>query len=282
VKRSFGHYGVILLFLLLASGCTGVALHATSSLVPDLTRTFFEECDLKLAQESLPAQLKLMEGLLKGAPTNTAFLTALSMGFTGYAMLFVEEEDPHRASRLYLRARTYGLRAIGTEGPAQQGLRARLKTVDKEALAPLFWATMSWYGWINLNLDDPEALAEMGTAQACLDRIMEIDPDYFFGAPYLLAGSMLAARPQMLGGDAKKAKEYFSRAMAVSHGTFFLAPYYYAKYYAVRAQDRALFIDLLSGVAQGQPDHLKEVCLINAAIQKQAEGLITKADDLFF
>ena len=77
-----------------------MAIHATSSLIPNLTRAFFEECDLDLARQSLPAQLKLMEGLLKDAPQNREILTALCMGFTGYAMLFVEEEDPERASGL--------------------------------------------------------------------------------------------------------------------------------------------------------------------------------------
>jgi tetratricopeptide (TPR) repeat protein len=282
MKRLCWHRLGILFSLLLLNGCTGVALNVASSLVPNLTGAFFEECDLELARQSLPAQLKLMEGLLKGTPENTAFLTALSMGFTGYAMLFVEDEAPGRASRLYLRARAYGLKAIGVHEPTPQTIQARLKTIDQDTLAPLFWVAMSWHGWINLNLDDPAALGQLGAAQACLERVLEIEPNYFYGAPYLLAGSMLAARPQMLGGDADRAKDCFSRAMAVSNGAFFLAPYYYARYYAVRVQDRKLFLDLLSGIVNGRADQLKEVCLINTAIQEKAQGLIEKADDLFF
>jgi len=268
--------------LLWLCGCTGVALHATSSLVPGLTRAFFEECDVELAKESLPAQLKLMEGLLTKAPNNREFLTARCMGFAGYAMLFVEEEDPERASRLYERARRYGLRAIGMEGATNQELQARVKHVAQGQIEPLFWVTMSWHAWINLNLDKPAALAELSTAQACLDRVMEIDPDFFFGAPYLLAGSMLAARPQMLGGDAARAKAFFSKAMAVSDGAFFLTPYYYAQYYAVRVQDKALFLGLIRKVEEGRPDRLKEACLINTAVQRKMKALRERVDDLFF
>jgi len=282
MKRSPLHLLVIGLTLLFLSGCTRLALHAASSLVPDLTGVFFEECDVELARQSLPAQLKLMEGLLKKAPKNKEFLTALCMGYTGYAMLFVEEEDPERASGLYQRARMYGLRAIGMEEPTHQAIQDRLKKIDAEHIEPLFWIAMSWNGWINLNLDKPAALGELSTAQACLDRVMEIDPGYLFGTPYLISGSMLAARPGMLGGDAAMAKDYFSRAMAASDGAFFLAPYYYAKYYAVRVQDKALFLDLIRRVEQGRPDQLKEVCLINAAVQQKIKGLKETTDELFF
>jgi hypothetical protein len=85
-----------------------------------------------------------------------------------------------------------------------------------------------------------------------------------------------------LGGDAARAKDYFSRAMAASDGGFLLAPYYYAKYYAVRVQDKALFLDLIRRVEQGRPDQLKEVCLINVAMQQKVKRLKAQADELFF
>ena len=270
------------LLILLMTGCTRLALNATSSLIPNLTRAFFEECDLELAKQSLPAELKLMEGLLKNAPQNKEILTALCMGFTGYAMLFVEEEDPERASRLYLRARRYGLRAMDMENLDHQAVLARLGTIDKERIEPLFWVTMSWNGWINLNLDKPTALGELSAAQECLNRVIEIDPEYFYGSPYIINGSMLAARPKILGGNAAKAKEFFTKAMATTNGKFFLAQYYYAKYYAVRVQDKELFLGLIEEVEQAPLDQLKEACLINSAIKEKMKGLKEMADELFF
>jgi hypothetical protein len=86
----------------------------------------------------------------------------------------------------------------------------------------------------------------------------------------------------MLGGDATQAKDCFSKAMAASNGQFFLAPYYYAKYYAVRVQDKALFLDLIRKVESGQPDRLREVCLINTAVQQKVKRLKKLTDELFF
>ncbi len=282
MKKTSRSLFAIVLLMLLMTGCMRLALNASSSLIPNLTRAFFEECDLQLAEQSLPAELKLMEGLLKNAPQNKEILTALCMGFTGYAMLFVEEEDPERASRLYLRARGYGLKAIGMENPDHEVIVARLSLMDKDQIEPLFWVTMSWNGWINLNLDKPAALGDLSTAQECLRRVMEINPEYFYGSPYIINGSMLAAMPTILGGDAAKAKEFFTKALAVSNGKFFLAQYYYAKYYAVRIQDKELFLSLIKEVERAPADQLKEACLINSAIKEKMRGLKEMADELFF
>jgi len=283
MNRATNNLFIAVLLVLLMTGCARQAINATSSLIPNLTRAFFEECDLELARQSLPAELKLMEGLLKNAPQNKELLTALSMGFTGYAMLFVEEQNPERASRLYLRARRYGLKAIGIEEDAtRQAISSRLSTIDNERIKPLFWVTMSWNGWINLNLDKPSALGELTAAQECLKRVMEINPEYFYGSPYIISGTMLAARPKILGGDAVKAKEFFTKAMAASNGKFLLAQYYYAKYYAVRVQDKELFLNLIEEVEQAPLDLLKEACLINSAIKERMKGLKEMADELFF
>jgi hypothetical protein len=229
-----------------------------------------------------------MEGLLKNDPQNKQLLTALCMGFTGYSMLFVEEKDPERASQLYLRARNYGLRALGRRdsflkqsGLDAQDIRARLKTFGEREIEILFYTTMSWQAWINLNLDKPAALAQMVMAQACLERILEVNPDYFYGAPCVLMGTILAARPGVIGGDADKAKRYFDKAMQVSEGKFYFVHYYFARYYAVRIQDRRLFRALIQVVMQGNPSELKEVCLINTAMKKKARKLLEMTEDLF-
>ena len=72
----------------IANGLCKVGIHFSSSLIPNLNQAFFEECDTDLAKQSLPADLKLMEGILKSDLNNKQLLTALCMGFTGCAMLW--------------------------------------------------------------------------------------------------------------------------------------------------------------------------------------------------
>ena len=288
IKKIYRILTVILLFLPIITGCVKLVTGFSPTLIPNLTKTFFEECDTELARLSLPADLKLLEGLLRNDPQNKQLLTALCMGFTGYSMLFVEEKDPQRASQLYLRARNYGLGALGRKGSflKQPGLnvreiRARLKIFGEREIETLFYTTMSWNAWINLNLDKPAAIAQMVMAQACLERILEVNPGYFYGAPCVLMGTILAATPGVIGGDADKAKVYFEKAMKVSEGKFYFVHYYFARYYAVRIQDRRLFQELVQVVVQGNPSELKEVCLINTVMKQKAMKLLEMTEDLF-
>jgi tetratricopeptide (TPR) repeat protein len=271
-----------------SSGCMRMALRASPSLFPNLAATIFEECDLQLAKASIPPNLKLLEGLLKNDPDNRKILTTLSMGFAGYALLFVEPQNPERASALYLRALEYGIRSLGDKGAplrnrdaGPEPLRGALKNMDRSDLEPLFWTTLSWNAWINLNLDKPSALAQVSAAEACLKRVLELDDHFFYSAPHILMGASLAARPPLFGGNPEKARIHFEQAMQQTDRKFFLAQVYFAKYYAVRVQDRELFTRTLAEVVQGNPREIPEVCLINRVMQRRAQDLATQAEDLF-
>jgi tetratricopeptide (TPR) repeat protein len=279
----------IIAMALMVQGCVGLALQTTPSLIPNLSQAVFEECDMELARASMPADLKLMEGLLKSAPQNTQLLTALSMGFTGYGLLFLEDVDPERASKLYLRAKAYAMEALGDAGKRLQEAtlnleqaRIILQNVGRDAVEPLFWATLAWNGWVNLNLDNPSALAQMGVAQACIERLLEIEPSYLYGTAHVLMGTILAAKPTILGGDAAAAKAHFDKAMEISKGTFLLTPYYYARYYAVKAQDKKLFSRLLDEAVAQPAEELRDVCLLNTIMKEKAGALLGRMDEFFY
>ena len=271
------------------TGCLKFALRVSPSLFPNIAASVFEECDLELAENAIPANLVLMEGLLKNDPWNKQLLTTLSIGFNGYSMLFVEDDNPDRASKLYLRARDYGISSLGNKGVGMKNpgikiedLQVKLKAMGKKEFEALFWTAISWNAWINLNLDKPAALAQLGLSQACLERVMEIDPNYLHGLPYILKGVSLSARPKMFGGDVKQARNYFEKALELSDRKFFLAQYYFARYYAVMAQDKQIFFKLIQEIINENPYELKDVCLLNRAVQLKAKRLKKVADEFFF
>jgi hypothetical protein len=209
------------------------------------------------------------------------------MGFTGYSLLFVEEEDPARASRLYERAREYGLQALGdrklseSDNGGPEAVEVSSKEMGQDAMEPLFWYTMAWIAWINLNLDKPIALSHLGATQRLTERLIVIDGSYMHGLPHVLLGTTLAALPPLLGGKPDQAKEHFEKALTLSQGRFFLVQYYYARYYAVRVQNRALFMHLIDEIQSGSPKGVEDVCLINAVVQQKAQELREHVDDLF-
>ena len=277
-----------LLFFFFVTACMPFALRLSPSLFENLAAALFEECDPEIAETAIPSNLKLLEGLLKNDPTNRDILATLSMGYAGYGLLFVEPHDPERASRVYVRALNYGLQALGNEGQelrdqgaSMDDIQRALIALDNRDFKALFWATLSWNAWINLNLDKPEALAQLAASQACLKKVMELDARYFYGLPHILAGVGLSARPPLLGGNPEKARTHFQEALKWGQRKFFLAQYYFARYYAVRVQDKGLFLKLLREILDGSPQELKEACLINTIIQREAAKLIRETDELF-
>ena len=112
--------------------------------------------------------------------------------------------------------------------------------------------------------------------------MIELNGDYQYGLPYIMMGASLSFRPQMLGGDPERAKDNFDKALDLSGRRFFLAQYYYARYYATRVQDIDLFNSLLDEIIQGDSDGIRDMCLINSVIQEKAMELKEKAEELFF
>ena len=288
-KRIALHFILSGLLLFSFFGCMKFALRSSPALLQNFSDTIFEECDLGLAGDAIPANLKLMEGLLKADPNNEKVLTILSMGFSGYAMLYLENDEPERASQLYLRARQYGIRALGSKGKALEeagsnveAVKAVLERTGKEAFEALFWTTVAWNAWININLDKPAAFAQLAASKACLEKVLDMDDRYFYGFPHILMGTTMAAAPPMLGGNVQGAKSHFEKALAVGNRKFFPAQYYYARYFAPREQDKTLFFELLQEITEGDPEGLRDVCLINTVMKSRADELREMTDDLFF
>ena len=289
MKRIIPIFVLTGLYLVLLSGCMRAALRMSPTLFPNFAAAIFEECDPALAKDAIPANLKLLEGLLKNDPENKRILTTLSMGFSGYSMLFLEEEEPERASEFYLRAMKYSLRSLGSKGRTLENagsktadIQKTLQGIGKKDYDAFFWTAVALNAWINLNLDKPAALAQLGLSQAYLKRVLEIDGNYLHGFPYILMGVTLAARPRMFGGNIQQAKFNFEKALSLSDGKFLLVHYYYARYYAPRAQDKDLFLELIDEMINGNPRDLPDVCLINTMIQDRAIELKAMADELFF
>ncbi|HDG96671.1 MAG TPA: hypothetical protein ENG73_00645 [Desulfobacterales bacterium] len=277
-----GNLALLAIFMALTAGCIRLALRMSPSVFDNFSVTLLKECDPELAKDALPGQLKLAETFLKEDPRNRKILESLCMGYAGYALLFVEQFDPKRASRLYYRALGYGLRAmgikdIGIKMPSSAMILQKLKLA---APSTAFWTSVAWLRWINLNLDNPTALAQSPLAQACLEYVIKTQPDYFYGASYAVMGSVLASKASGLGGELASAKRFFENALNISKGKLYLVQFLYARYYAVAKQDRRLFSTLLLSILDGRTGS-EDVCLINQVIKRWAKKLLENIDDFF-
>ena len=132
-----------------------------------------------------------------------------------------------------------------------------------------------------LQLEDPDAIADLPTVGAMMEWVRDREPTYFYGGPYLYFGTYFGSLPPTLGGRPELAKENFERAIAVSQGKFLMTYVLYAKTYAVETQNEGLFQDLLNRVVSSSVDVLPEQRLANAVAKKRARELLAGKDQYF-
>jgi hypothetical protein len=266
----------LLLLLPLAAGLCACSLNrtaarVTSDVIDAGLPSVFSQADPQYVKDALPANLQLMEILIKNDPCNKALLVNAAQGFCGYALMFLEDETPERASVFYAKGEAYSARALKGLTPE----KAKKKDVPQ-----LFWNTFCKALYININRDKPEAVAELPTLEPAIDRLLALDPAYYYNGPRSLKGAYYSIRPRMFGGDPDKAKAYFDLALKDAGAGFLLNRFMYAKMAAVAAQDAELFERLLGSVLEAEtPDG--DARLANEVAKLKSKKLLEKKDELF-
>lgn len=235
-----------------------------------------------------PAYLMLIDGLIEAYPENRGLLTAGCRAYLSYTSSFVEETDLDQATALYVKARNYGFRALSDKGDFRKAVAGNLdefivflQQYSRKDVPALFYTASSWVKWIDLNLDNLEALAEMPMLEAAMQRILELDSEFYYGSPHLLMGAYLAAKPAMIGGNMNEAKEHFDRALALAEGKVLMAKVLFAEHYARRVRDRTLFEETLQQVLAAPVDEVPELTLSNVMAQEKARRMLEQADEYF-
>jgi TRAP transporter T-component len=246
------------------------------------------ETDLVLAASAIPANIKLIEGLIIEDPHNPTLLVNAAQAFYGYAFGFVELDDPERADALYARGVQYGVRALRDLGfkpdlsrATPDELDGALGRLDKSAVAALFWTASNWAKQIDLNRTDPARIAQLGSAERLMNRVRELDPAFYYGGVHLFYGVYYGGRAPMLGGNYAKAEQAFAEARAVTGGKLLIVDVLQAEYLERQRLDVEAFNRLLSGVVDTPLGYFPEMALANQIARQRARVLLEKQEDWF-
>jgi len=287
---------------LLASGCS-VKRFAVNKLGDALAgggTTFASDDDPELIKSAVPFSLKLMESLLDESPSHRGLLLATASGFTQYGYAFVEQEADEieaadldraealrvRAKRLYLRARSYGLRGLevahkGFTNQLAANPRAAVATLKKRDVAQAYWTAAAWGAAISLGKDDPALVAEIPQMEALIDRALALDEAFAAGAIQSFLISYEPSRQGVTGDAAERARKHFERAIELTQGAQ-VGPFVaYVEAVCVARQDVKQFDALLTRALAINADAHPETRLVNLVMQRRARWLLSKRDDLF-
>lgn len=275
---------------LLAGGCALVrkgAARVISPMATQLSEGLMHQNDVELVREGAPAFLLMLDALAEAHPDNPAVLLAAADAQMAYATGFVDKAHKERAKTMYLKAKTYGLRALAqnkafsraVEGPQDEFVRS-LRGFKKKDAGALFTTASGWVMWIIASSDSPSALGGMPKVLAMMDRVQALDPELREGGVDLFYGIYYTVLPLGGGRDLEKARAYFERSMEIAGPDYLLARVTFAEFYARYAYDPELFEETLRQVLIAEPK-VPEFTLMNAVAKTRAQALLDQVDDLF-
>jgi len=281
----------MLVCLLVLTGCSfrsNLTMWAMRPVLDGAITSLLAETDIELARAGLESNLKLLEGIIRTKPDDRELLTLAARGFTGYAMMFLEDSEPDRARLFYERARTYGMRVL--EMSARELSEAditlaifqgKINDLKRKDLPAAYWTATAWAQRINLELTSTESIAEFPRATALMQWVLDNDPTFYYSGPLWFFGTYYSSLPPLLGGDPERSKDFFSQAVEADGSHFLWGKLLYARYYAVQTLDRELFVELLEEVKNGAKDEPEDLRLINRIAALKAEKMLQKVDQFF-
>lgn len=292
--------GIIMaaVMIALSSGCSlkKTVINSSALFMDDVVDEFMAESDLEFAKQAGPANLKLLDGLIKGSNNENDGLLIKGCKLYGmYAMAFFEDEGQDkktekanlkRASNFYKRAKDYGMRVMlknndfkaVVDGPLDDFVKV-MPAFGKNDIDTLFWTAFAWGSYVNLNRNSASDVADLPKVVAMINRVIELDTTYFYGIPHLFL-IITNSMPAMFGGNLEKAKAEYQKIKYISGNKFIMADYFMAKFYAAQSQNKELFEELLHSIQSADDDLIPERMFTQVA-KKKAEFLLLKENDIF-
>jgi len=306
MKKSFFSVSCLVIFAWIIGPACSIKKLAMNQVANALTGSgsstvFTGDNDPELVGDALPFAIKMYESLMVANPRHEGLRLQTGSLYIMYANAFLQTpatmlaEDEYqkqefaygRAKNLYLRGRDIILVCLENKYP---GLRAALQKRDyQKALqrttrkdAPLlYWAGAGWLGGFAIDAFDMDLGVTLPAAAALIERVYRLDPDYAAGALHEFYILYYGSLPEYMGGNLKKAREHYDRALAISRGRSATPYLSLATSVTVKEQNIEEFKDLLHKALAIDPEAVPENRLVNILNQRKARWLLQHADDYF-
>lgn len=295
-----------LLLALFAAGCNlnGFAADQAGGIAAASMGHMRAFWDYEIAGHGNASGIMQLESLHGLSPDNEELSLVLCASYMGYAFGWVEVEaekaedagdydragrERHRAEMLYRRTRDLALQVMrNRDDGIDEALKSKPDVLKaylaehyddpEEDTAPLFWAAAGWGGLMNMS-EDLSLAVDLPAVIALVERVVALDEGYEDGGALVFLGGFNSQFPAQFGGSVEKGKEYFERALAITHRRAHQVQLNYARLYALTVNDKALFLSLLHEIIEA-PDQGPSVRLANKIARVRAEMLLSKVDTL--
>jgi hypothetical protein len=257
----------------------------TGTIVQPTVDNLQKQTDLDLVCEGAPAYLLMIDSMIASSPQDKALLRIGAQSYGSYTAALNEcGAEPKRILAIADKARLHGKALVTTILPGispdrREDLDSELANLTKSEVPPLFWGTMAWLTWVQLQQGSPEAMADLVLIERIMIRLLALDETFQAGSIHLFFGGLQATKPAMLGGSPEMSRRHYEKALELSHREFLLVQTSYAETLARLTFDRELHDRLLNEVMTFDLAKAPEYALANQIARKKAARLL--ADGYF-
>ncbi len=278
---------VCIISLLSACSMDKMLVRVSTPMIKGGIEALNHETDLELAQQSIPANLNVLLGMINLDPEDAQLHTYAAQAFYGLSYGFNEDSRPVRASAFYLRGLKHGLTALELNGahnlrnaPIAE-FEQQVSEMGKKDVPAMFWTASNWAKWVDLHRDSADALAQLSRATTLMQRVIELDDTFYYGGAHMYFGVYYGSRPPLLGGNFKKSRQQFDRARQITQGKLLIPDLLQAQYLDRQQQNRQDFHHRLIAIIHA-PDNLMPELALQNKIAKRKAALLLKKEDKWF
>ena len=270
----------IILTTLSACSIDKMMVRASMPMIEGGIEAMNAEPDLQLAEDSIPANLGLLNGMIHLDPENIQLHVYAAQAYYGLSYGFTEDKDAKRSQEFYLRGLKHGLIALQLSGLGNAkklnplDLEEQLQKLGEDDVAALFWTASNWAKWIDLNRDKASSLIQLPKPTAMMQRVLELDDTFYFGGAHIYFGVLYGARAPMFGGNFEKSRKHFDRAREITDNKLLVADLIQAQYLSRQMNDRADFHQRLTNIINAPEDLYPEATLLNQIVKRKAKRLL--------
>ncbi|MEL6544461.1 MAG: TRAP transporter TatT component family protein [Myxococcota bacterium] len=258
------------------------AAEANATLMSDADAAWSQRTD----RAQLEAAIAAWEKLIEQNGEDGAVLAKLSRAYyllgDGYMRLAGEDGMEQTLEK----GVEYGERAMMAMSPqfaervrAEEKVEDAVQSLEKNAMGAVYWYASN-LGKFAAEKGFTTQLFYKDRIVAVMTRVLELDPEFFYAAPHRYFGAFYAKAPAFAGGDMDKSREHFDISIQ-KHPEYLGTKVLLADFWAVKQDDKALFMKMLDEVLAADPNAVPELVAENRIEQEKARQLKAKVDELF-
>jgi hypothetical protein len=124
-------------------------------------------------------------------------------------------------------------------------------------------------------------VASLANTAALMQRVIDLDDEFYFGGAHMFFGVYYGGRAPMLGGDYARAETEFRRAAEINANKLLIVDLLQAEFLDRQRLDQQAFHKRLTAIIAAPDDLYPEMALVNGIAKQRAAILLGYEGDWF-